>query len=346
MIKNHLIADTFPIVNETINVVNNLVYSQSYSLITNSLKDQLNEMLGHRRASMWLDLYRISHSGKLAIKETYCYLAKLWKCCRRTAIRNIKAFEEYRFIIKQTHKIKFNLNATNEYRVCTPQELLSIVNNFTKRKQTIHSFDYSIQHELIEDEQNQLKQEPKINNVETKEASKISKPNDTRNLLDLETVKVGGSMGALLNRIKNNIKGKKIEDIKQIKTETFHVYEGGGGDSSVTDQELYFKKDNKSAPNARAMNFVNQNGGDQASEPEPTPIEIPDWIKRKLWEFVKDEYFISDKDKVFREAIGFIKTNVGYTPHHSLNVFKKRIKENKWSTPIAMRYGNNDIWDK
>jgi hypothetical protein len=302
----------------SIHSLNSLVYSQSYFNTLNSLKDQLNEILGHRRASMWLDLWRISHSGKLIIKEAYSYLAGIWKCCRRTAIRNIKAMEEMGFVIRHINKLKFNLNAANDYRVCTPNEVLKIIKGFYQRRQNIPNIDYSVQYDHMADI---CKLE---NEVKTTQDREIPKEGDTRDLLDMNIPQVKGSIGSMLDRIKERLRSKKHDEIEQVI--------GGGGDTSVTEEEIDIKIYNKSEPKARPMSVFNT----MVEEKEPPRI-ISDDIKRAAWSFIQEDYYISDKQKVYREFLFFAANNHGFTPNYSLNVFRKLIRQNKWSTPKGMR---------
>lgn len=339
-----LASQSFPV-----NPLNELVYQQPYFNTTRSLKKQLTEAVGHRLASAWLDLWDMSYSGKKLINLSYSYLAKIWFYSRRNAIRVAQDLEKYGFVAKTVTKMRNGLNHVNKYRVCTPDEVLKLIQGFRKRKQIVPNIDYSVQHEDIPEVKEEVglsgnPGQPPIrdsriaNDQPETQERETSKPGDTRGLLKLDVPLVSGPLGDLLLRMKDKFKpGPK----PKCPGESLAVDSSkGGSDRTVTQRALNIKIYNKDAQEGRPINFVNNKGDD-----DKAPIKLGDGHKRKIWGYINSIPQISDKKKLYREAISFIETNEGYTVSHSYNVFKKRIRLNTWSTPIAMRYNDNPVMD-
>lgn len=312
-----------------------ITYQQPYFNVPNSLKRKLTSLLGHRLMSMWLDLYYISHNGKKTIQESYCYLAKIWGCSRRHAIRIAKQLEKLGCLIIKTFKRGFKMNDVNKYQVRSPEEVLKEISLLTQRKRQFPKIDYSVTNEYGVDDNTEIKQIMEHREISTAVSStkEYPKEGDTRNLLNSEH-KPNNFASKLLEGMKEKFIGRKLSTEEKPKEP---YYGWGGSDKTVTDLKLHIKSFNKASP----INYV-----DHEKKPEKKPRHVPEWIKKEALRFINNQKFISDKQSVFKECLYFMANNHMYTPTHSLNVFKKLIRQDKWRTPISMRYEQRESYEE
>lgn len=335
-----LASQSFPV-----NPLNELVYQQPYFNTTRSLKKQLTEAVGHRLASAWLDLWDMSYSGKKLINLSYSYLAKIWFYSRRNAIRVAQDLEKYGFVAKTVTKMRNGLNHVNKYRVCTPDEVLKLIQGFRKRKQIVPNIDYSVQHEDIPEVKEEVglsgnPGQPPIrdsriaNDQPETQERETSKPGDTRGLLKLDVPLVSGPLGNLLLRMKDKFKpGPK----PKCPGEPFYVEcPEGGSDRTVTQRALSIKSNKGGLKTDLPITFEKV----KRKKKEPTR-QVSDETLAAIDRYVYGNRDISYPKQLYKEIEWYIATNPQMSEIYAINAAKSIIQAGNWRTPWGMKYDHH-----